>query len=101
MPVRVPTTSRLRFLDLVVVDGVTFWDLPELPDFLPQPDDRTHVVEGHDRLDILADRYYGDVTLGWVIAHANDIALLPIDLQVGSTLRIPSRRYVLDLLQRA
>jgi len=41
-----------------------------------------------DRFDLLAYKYYGDVTLWWIIAHANKIrgTFYP---QPGTQLRIP------------
>lgn len=49
------------------------------------------VVEG-ERLDQLAQRYYGDPLLFWLICDAND-AIFPEDLLVpGRVLRIPRNR---------
>ena len=58
-----------------------------------QPDDRYHVVQSGDRIDLLAYRYLGDPTLWWVICDYNDI-FCPLDLELGTTLRIPSVEYV-------
>ena len=59
---------------------------------LPQhPTDLFHQVTEADskRIDLIAYKYYKDVRLWWVIAEANDI-INPLELQVGSILRIPS-----------
>lgn len=50
-----------------------------------------YVITGEgDRFDILADQYYGDSTLWWVISCANDFlpqnSLIP---PVGAQIRIP------------
>jgi len=38
----------------------------------------------------------------WVIAVANDMEILPTDLNAGDTIRVPSPRYVLtQLFKRA
>ena len=38
---------------------------------LPQPEGESTVVQGHNRLDIMANRDYGDGTRFWRIADAN------------------------------
>lgn len=96
--VRLQKFSRLRFGNLIEIDGVAFWDLLELPDILEQPDDVFHQVTGTDRIDSLAMLYYGSPVLWWIIAAANDLELLPVDLQTGDILRIPSKRYVQQVL---
>lgn len=98
MSVTIRKRSRLQFGNLVTVDGFTFWDLLELPTIVPQPDDTSYQVQGTDRIDSLAYKFYGDPILWWVLALANDLELLPSDLQVGDVLRIPSQRYVLQVL---
>ena len=62
-------------------------------DTSPQQDDLFHVVQDTDRIDLLAYRYLGDPTLWWVICDYNDI-LLPLDLEFGVVLRIPSIDHV-------
>lgn len=53
---------------------------------------REHRVVAGDRLDQLAERYYGDPLKYWLICDAND-ALYPEDLLVpGRVLRIPRNR---------
>jgi chitinase len=67
--VRLSRTSRLAFHELLRDDtGRDFFDLPEYPPLDPQPDDIEYVLEARDRLDLLAQRYYGDVGFQWVIA---------------------------------
>ena len=46
-------------------------------------------AKAEDRLDLLAHKYYGDVTLWWVIAHANHIGKGTFRLEAGKQLRIP------------
>ena len=41
------------------------------PDIILGPDDTYLTTTVGDRLDLLADTYYGDVQLWWVIANAN------------------------------
>lgn len=98
MTMRVQKFSRLRFGEVVTVDGVEFWDILDLPEIPAQRDDLIHTVVGADRLDLIAQRYYTDPRLWWVIAVANDLEELPTELNVGDDIRIPSPRYVTQVL---
>ena len=98
MPVDISRFSRLRFATLAVVDDIEFWDTLDLPEIPEQPDDLVYQVEGFERLDRLAHRYYNDSRLWWVIAVVNDIELVPTEFNVGDKLRIPSPRYVTQVL---
>jgi hypothetical protein len=98
MPITVSKRSRLRFKDFVEVDGVGFWDLDALPTIAISADDFYYTVNSQDRIDTIATRFYGDPNLWWVIAVANDLEILPTDLQVGANIRIPSRQYVSEVL---
>lgn len=42
-----------------------------------------------DRLDNLAHKYYGDVSLWWIIAKANNLDAAHIGLEVDKQIRIP------------
>lgn len=98
MSVQVRRRSRLRFADLVNVDGFEFWNMLEPPTLLSQADDLHYQVQVGDRIDLLAFKFYGDPILWWVIALANDMELLPTDLNYGDTLLIPSPRYILQVI---
>jgi nucleoid-associated protein YgaU len=90
----VAQNSRLRFGSPGEVDGIQFWDLLDLPDIPEQPDDLTYRVRGGDRIDLLANVFYGDPILWWVLASANNIEIVPTELNEGSVLRVPSPRFV-------
>lgn len=99
MAVTVNQNSRLRFADLVFVDGTDgiqyeFWDFDELPDIPILSDDIHYPVKHGDRLDLLANKHYGSTRLKWIIAKANDIELEPCELNEGMVIRIPSPSYV-------
>jgi len=98
MSVDIRNTSRLAFADLLVLDGVEFWDTLVLPDSIPQQDDTQHIVSSNDRIDLLADRYYQDARLWWVIAWANGLDIIPTDMKENAQLRIPSKSYVVNTL---
>jgi len=100
MSVNVVQNSRLRFADLGVIDGIEFFDLLDLPDLPEQPDDISYQVQGGDRLDRIANTFYGDPILWWVIAAANELEILPTDLNEGDFIRVPSPRFVLQQLFR-
>lgn len=48
------------------------------------------ISESTDRLDLLAHKYYGDKTLWWIIAVANNINDASFYVKEGLQLRIPS-----------
>jgi nucleoid-associated protein YgaU len=53
---------------------------------------REHRVAGHERLDTLAQRYYADPLMFWLICDANE-TIFPGDLMVpGRVLRIPRNK---------
>lgn len=47
------------------------------------------VTQGGDRLDTLAYQYYGDQSLWWIIATANNIHDAPFAVPDGTILRVP------------
>lgn len=47
------------------------------------------VTQGGDRLDTLAYQYYGDQSLWWIIATANNIHDSPFAVPDGTILRVP------------
>lgn len=100
MSVVVPTHSRLRFADLFRSEGVEFWDILDLPAIVEQGDDLVYQIKGGvgERVDQLATKFYGDPRLWWVIAAANSFELVPVDLNHGDIVIIPSPRYVLQEL---
>lgn len=63
----------------------------QIPADIPLRDSDLYVVtQLGDRLDLLADKYYNDARLWWIIAYANNIHDAPIGLEEGQTLRIPT-----------
>ncbi len=55
------------------------------------------VLEGSERLDTLAGRYYGDGTLGWVIAIASDIGWM-LQVPTGTRILIPKLSDILKFI---
>ena len=60
------------------------------PDILPTPDDIYVIPVIGDRLDLLANDYYGDSTLYWIIASANSLSGDSLVPPIGQQLRIPT-----------
>jgi len=51
--------------------------------------DRYIIGQQHDRLDNLANQYYQDSSLWWIIARANNIGKGDLTVPLGVQLRIP------------
>lgn len=94
--VKQAANSRLSFSDLLQIDGVTFYDQPSYPDIPVQGGDISYTVLPTDRVDTVAFKFYGDPTLWWVLALANDWELLPQDMNSGDTIRVPDPAYILS-----
>jgi hypothetical protein len=57
---------------------------------IPLRDDDIYVVtQTGDRLDAIAYQFYGDASLWWIIASANNIHTAPIAIEDSLILRIP------------
>ena len=56
----------------------------------PNDGDTYIISEAGDRLDLLAHKYYGDQSLWWIIATANNINDATFYVEEGIQLRIPS-----------
>lgn len=101
MTVRIRNASRLKFARLITLDDVEHWELPEYPEIDPAPSDGRYTVDRGDRIDRLANHYYNDPALWWIIALANGMELLPNDLKPGEEIIIPSQRRVFtEILRR-
>lgn len=96
--IKVRERSLLRFSRMRYLDGILFWDPVLYADIPAQTDDLTHTITPIDRPDTIASRYYGDPSFWKIIAAANGFELMPNDFKIGLTIRIPSPRYVLDVL---
>jgi nucleoid-associated protein YgaU len=71
-------------------DGKRVYKSTVYPSIPPSPMDTIVVSNEGDYLDTLAYKYYGDPTLYWIIANANNIGKGRMSVQPGLTLRIPS-----------
>lgn len=58
--------------------------------FFPYRDSDLYLISKRtDRLELLADTYYRDHTLWWVIARANDLGKGTLNIPPGVRIRIP------------
>ena len=63
-------------------------------DKVPKSDNDIYVITQYgDRLDLLANQFYGDPTLWYVIANANHIGKGTMAVETGIQLRIPANPY--------
>ncbi len=60
------------------------------PKIKPTDNDVYIITTVSDRLDVLANKYYGDKNLWWIIAVANNLNDASLHIDAGTQLRIPS-----------
>lgn len=71
------------------IDGRTVFK-PVIPPNIPLRDDDIYVAtETGDRLDTLANQFYGNSSLWWIIASANNLHGAMFAVPDGTVLRIP------------
>jgi hypothetical protein len=88
------SSSRLVHAKLVVADEAEFWSRPAIPDMPGNQRERTHVVEDGERIEVIAAKYYNRQDWWWIIAHRNNLMVLPSDLYPGKTIVIPDARAI-------
>lgn len=83
-------SSRYQYSKIIKNnEGKRYYSNTVYPEIQPTLDDIYIITTINDRLDVLAYDYYGDSTLYWIIAVANNIpgdSLIP---EPGSQIRIP------------
>lgn len=85
MPNRLKTIEQLKDNE-----GVRYYKNPIYPDVPVTEDDYYVIATGGDRYDILAQQFYGDREMWWVIAIANNSKKDSIVVEQGTQLRIPA-----------
>lgn len=70
-------------------DGRRVYNLKIYPNIPKKDTDIYIATQGGDRLDTLANQFYDDSSLWWIIASANNIHDAPFSLPDGTILRIP------------
>lgn len=71
-------------------DGKTVYESKRLKQIPLSNDDIYVATQTGDRLDLLANQYYGSPAYWWIIANANKIHDGKLGLEDGTVLRIPA-----------
>ena len=71
-------------------DGKRVYYSTRYPTILPKESDTIIISNEGDYLDYLAYQYYGDPTLWWIIALANNLGKARMSVPPGLQLRVPS-----------
>lgn len=93
-------TEVLRLFDSDRDATITVFDLTEMPDIPGSDQDIRHVFRAAERIDTIANAYYGSPKYWWVIALANGIDLPSAELVPGAVLTIPAPATVQSLIGR-
>ena len=72
-----------------LLDGRVVYRSKIYPEIPLRDDDKYVVTQTGDRLDTLANQYYNDSTLWWIIASSNNLHSASIGLEDGTVLRVP------------
>lgn len=87
-------SDRYRNTDILkdTETGQTIIATKEIKEIPVKSTDRYHRVQSHEvfRLDIIANHYYRNPLLWWIIAQANNIYDPIAEIPPGTILRIPS-----------
>lgn len=82
--------DRYQTINTIIVDKKPIFKIIRFPDIILDENDIYVTSQFGDRYDLLADDYYQDITLYWVISrantHLNQNSLL---IEPGKTIRIP------------
>lgn len=70
-------------------DGIRYYSPTMIPNIPLSDDDQFVYPVVGDRLDTIAQKYYGDSNLWWIIAKANEISKGQIGLDPEKLIRIP------------
>jgi phage tail protein X len=77
--------------DSLVKPGVRFYTTTRNPEIALSENDIYVITTQGDRLDLLAQQYYGDTTLYWIISAANDnLTKNSLFIPEGTQVRIPT-----------
>ena len=72
-----------------------------IPATIEKRDDDIYIItQDSDRLDLLANQFYNDASLWWVIAAANGVGKGTVRVPIGTILRIPNVTDVMTYVTR-
>lgn len=67
-----------------------------IPSTIEKRDDDIYIItQDSDRLDLLANQFYNDSKLWWIIAQANNLNGVNIGVESGIQLRIPKDKFLI------
>ncbi len=67
-----------------------------IPRTIEKRDDDIYIItQETDRLDLLAQQFYGESKLWWIIAQANNLNSVNIGIEPGIQLRIPKDKFLI------
>lgn len=79
----------------------SYYESTIYPKVTPSDNDLYVIAVQGDRLDVLANKYYGDPKMWWIIATANNLNDATLSIEPGKQLRIPSdTSTIINNLQR-
>ena len=81
--------NRYVNIPLTKINGKVAYKTVRYPEIPLTSEDIYVYIEQGDRFDVLANQFYQDASLWWVIAAANNIHTAPIGFKDGTILRIP------------
>ena len=70
-------------------DGKRVYGITRYPEIASNVNDTFIISSDGDYLDVLANRYYNDPTLWWIIGLANNLGKGRMSVEPGKQLRIP------------
>lgn len=82
--------TRYENTNITTKDGKRVFETTIYAPIEAKEDDIYILSQNGDRLDLLAKRFYNDVTKWWVIAQANNIGKGTLDIEPGLQIRIPA-----------
>lgn len=86
--------GRYATQNYIDADGTKSYEFRQTPRTLYEGQYANYTVKQGDRLDLLAYREYGDHKKWYIIADVNEEIKFGLDLEVGSVIKIPLKRYV-------
>jgi nucleoid-associated protein YgaU len=92
-----------RYQDLAITkdsDGRRKFVTTFVPFFDKSDNDIYVITDPSDRLDLLANQFYGDSTAWPIIASANSIGLGSLNIESGKQLRIPDPNKITGFKQQ-
>ena len=83
--------KRYENVETTIINKKKVYSGTILPYVEPKDSDIVILTTSTDRLDLLADEYYGDSSMWWVIALKNNLTDIDLVLEPGTILRLPTR----------